>query len=91
MSARSGWRVNEQSLGIRLHRAVPRTDTPRHVPDPPTPRNAQRAPAPAGISAGRPLPTAARKSVSHENPRDEILDRVCLRNPPPHSAPSPPA
>ncbi|GGY48246.1 hypothetical protein GCM10010384_63210 [Streptomyces djakartensis] len=37
MSARSGWRVNGQTLVIRLHRAVPRTDTPRHVPDPPTP------------------------------------------------------
>ncbi|GGY51644.1 hypothetical protein GCM10010384_66790 [Streptomyces djakartensis] len=35
MSARSGWRVNGQSLVIRLHRAVPRTDTPRHGPDPP--------------------------------------------------------
>lgn len=46
---------------------------------------------PARPPPARPRPTAGGKSVSHEFPGDEILDPVCLRNPPPPSAPSPPA
>ncbi|GAA2286448.1 hypothetical protein GCM10010234_27300 [Streptomyces hawaiiensis] len=34
VSARSGWRVNGQSVDVQVDRAVPRTDTPRRGPDP---------------------------------------------------------
>ncbi|MEU2272836.1 hypothetical protein ABZ568_41625, partial [Streptomyces olindensis] len=32
VSARSGWRVNEQSVGTQVDRAVPRTETPGAAP-----------------------------------------------------------
>ncbi|GAA4011706.1 hypothetical protein GCM10022232_61670 [Streptomyces plumbiresistens] len=45
VSARSGWRVNAGTSLADRFRAVPRTDTPRHVPDPP-PNPPQASPQP---------------------------------------------
>ncbi|CAM5585611.1 hypothetical protein SPURM210S_07053 [Streptomyces purpurascens] len=44
VSARSWLARQRQSVGVQPHRAVPRTDTPRHGPDPPPPRRRLRTP-----------------------------------------------
>ncbi|GAA2763050.1 hypothetical protein GCM10010103_20910 [Streptomyces paradoxus] len=74
MSARSGWRVNGQSVGTQPHRAVPGTDTPgaapAHHPPPGEDAHPTTAAPPERLNPNaknwpRPIPGGA---TSHKTP-----------------------